>query len=341
MTQFEGQEQQQQSAFNQRADTAALNLKDQLGREISARTGQQVVLPPSPVPVNEDGSLVGAPPPEGSYARAEFDQQQQQRAMDLQRQAAEQAHNPGAPTPGMPPQDPSQQPHEDTSQRAQERITSLVSQLRQKDQEFQQLQQQQRHQATTVEELQAQLTAQKNLMDQMLQQNLENLDPETRAAVMADARISQAVAASEQRILAAVRPTLQGLQQSNEQLEKGRLSGRYRGYDPSVHDILIDEFRRSNPNCSVEQAFRAVATPEELSVGGHRPANPPPPAMPPGSGSTAPRYVPQQTNQPDPVQQLREDAARAAQLARSTDPADQKAANALWHKNLSERLFGS
>ena len=336
MTQFEGQQQQQQSAFNQRADTAALRLKGQLGEELSAQTGQQVVLPPSPVQVNEDGNPVGAPPPEGSYARQDYDQHQQQRAMDYQTQAAQQAYAPGAPAQD-PNQPPPQQP-EQTSQRAQERITSLVSQLRTKDQEFQQLQQSQSQNASTVEELRAKLTAQEQMMNQVMQQNLESLDPETRAQVMADARIGQAVAASEQRILSAVAPQLQQLQDRNHQLEKSRLSGRYQGYDPGVHDVLIDEFRRSNPNCSVEQAFRASATQEELSVGGHRPANAPPPALPPGSGSTAPRYIPTPSQQADPVQQIRDDAARAAELARSTDPGDQKAATQLWHKNLAERL---
>lgn len=268
------------------------------------------------------------------------EQQQQQRAMDYQREAAQQAHAPGPPTQGAPIQEQPQQQHEQVSQRAQERITSLVSQLRQKDQEFQQLQQQQSQQSATAEELRAKLQAQEQLMQQMLNQNLENLDPETRAQVMADARVSQAVAASEQRILSTLRPQLQVLQERNVQLEKSGLSGHYPGYDPVTHDALIDEFRRRNPNCSVEQAFRAVATPEELRVGGHRPANAPPPAMPPGSGSTAPRYVPQPDNRPDPVQQIREDAARAAELARSSDPHDQKAARVLFDKNLSDRLFG-
>ena len=329
MTQFEGQP-TEQSAFNQRADNAALNLKDQLGRELSMQTGQQVVLPPSPVPVNADGNPVGQLPPEGTYARQAIDLQQQQAQLQ---QIPQQA-----PTQGQPQQQPPQQPQEQTSQRAQERITSLVSQLRTKDQEYQQLQQQQSQQATTVEELQAQLTAQKNLMEQTLQQNMENLDPETRAAVMADARIRQTVAASEQRILQTVAPQLQALQQRNLQLEKTGLSGTYQGYDPMVHDALIDEFRRQNPNCSVEQAFRACATPDELSVGGYRPANVPPPSIAPGSGSTAPRYMPQQNNQTDPVQQIQADAARAAELARSADPNDQKAATRLWEKNLADRL---
>lgn len=337
MTKFQGQPEQNQSAFNQRADSAALRLKDTLGRELSAQTGEQVVLPPTPVPVGQDGNPVGQLPPEGSYARDQIEQQQQQQALEYQRQQAQQAYDPNRQPNQVDPQgQPPQQ--EQTSQRAQERITSLVSQLRTKDQEFQQLQQQQSQQSTTVEELQSQLTAQKQLMNNMLEQNLENLDPETRAQVMADARTRQAVAESEHRILQRVGPQLQAIQDRNMQLEKSGLSGTYQGYDPMVHDTLIDEFRRSNPNCSVEQAFRACATPQELSVGSSRPANAPPPAMAPGGGNSAPRYMPQQTNQPDPAQQIRDDAARAAELARSTNPEDQKAATRLWHKNLADRL---
>ena len=339
MTQFEGQQQPAQSAFNERSDSAALRLKDQLGRELSAQTGQQVVIPPTPVPVNADGNPVGQLPPEGSYARSAVEQQQQQAQMEYQRQQAQQAYDPRQiPTQGDHPQEQSQ-PQEQTSQRAQERITSLVTQLRSKDQEFQQLKQAQSLTATEVEELRAQLSASRNQMENMLEQHLDDLDPETRAQVMADARLRQTAAAVEQRILQRVAPQLKTLEDRNAQLEKRDLSGKYRGYDPLTHDGLIDEFRRSNPNCSIEQAFRACATADELSVGsGYRPANAPPPAMPPGSGSTAPRYMPQQTNQPDPVEQIHADAARAAELARSTNPEDQKLAQRLWHKNLADRL---
>ena len=329
MTQPQGQP--EQSAFNQRADNAALSLKDQLGQELSARTGQQVVLPPSPVPVGQDGQPVGQLPPEGSYARTAIEQQQ----------AAQQQQIPNpTPTPGAPVE-PAPQPQEQVSQRAQERITSLVSQLRIKDQEFQQLQQSQAQQSTTVEELQAKLTAQEQLLQNVMEQNLENLDPETRAQVMADARIGQAVAASEQRILQQLAPQLQAIQTRDLQSEKRSLSDTYRGYDPMVHDALIDEFRRANPNCSTEQAFRACATAEELSVGAGRPAPAIPPTIAPGAGAPAPRYIPQQQpNQVDPIQQIKDDAARASELARSGDPADQKAATAMWDKNLSDRLFG-
>jgi hypothetical protein len=340
MTDTQGQ---QPSAFNQRADNAALTIKDQLGRELSAKTGQEVVLPPSPVPVNADGSPVGQLPPEGSYARQQIEAQQQQALLQQQQMQAQLAYDPSAAPTQRPAQQEQSQPQEQISQRAQERISSLVSQLRQKDQEYQQLQQAQTQQATTVEELRAQLAAQQNQLESVLEQHLDNLDPEARAQIMNDARIRQAIAQSERRVMNAVGPQLEALQARNIQLEKAGLSRRYAGYDPTVHDELIDSFRQRNPNCSVEQAFRACATPEELSVGsGSRPANAPPPAMPPSSGSNTPRYLEQQqAAQPSPIEQIRIDAARAAELARSTDPEDQKAAARLWDKNLADRVFGT
>jgi hypothetical protein len=236
------------------------------------------------------------------------------------------------------PPPPQQEPQEQISQRAEQRIASLVEQLRTQGQENQLLQQQQSASATTAEELQAQLIASRQQMDGLLQEHMEHLEPEARQQVLSDARLKQAVAESERRILGHVGPQLQDLQMRNDQLEKVRVSGTYEGYDPVVHDELIDHFRKGNPNCSIEQAFRAVATPEELSVSGAGRANAPPPTVPPGSGAPSPRYLPTQAEQRDPLTEMRADANRAAELAASSDPNDQKLATALWHKNLAQRL---
>jgi len=238
----------------------------------------------------------------------------------------------GQPTP-PPPHEPAE-----TSQRAQERIQDLITQLRQKDQELQAATNQQSTAATTNEELRAQLTASQNQMQALMQEHMEHMDPETRQQVLNNAQIAQAVAQAESRILQRVTPQLQELQTGNEQRERVRVASVYQGYDPHVHDVLIDEFRRGNPNCSIEQAFRAVATPEELSAAGAGRANAPPPAVPPGNGAPAPRYLPTPTPGNDPITQMVADRDRAAELARSADPNDQKAATALWHKNLTERL---
>jgi len=191
---------------------------------------------------------------------------------------------------------------------------------------------------TTNEELRAQLTASNQQMQSLMQEHMEHMDPETRQQVLNNAQIAQAVAQAESRILQRVTPQLQELQVSNEQRERVQVSGVYAGYNPQVHDVLIDEFRKGNPNCSIEQAFRAVATPEELSVPGAGPRTAPPPAIAPGSGAPHPRYLPTPTPGNDPITQMVADRDRAAELARSADPEDQKKATALWHKNLTERL---
>lgn len=345
MTDTQGQ-QPDQSAFNQRSDSAALALKGDISRQLTALTGQQVALPSVQVPVNEQGQPVTPDqvPPEGSYARQQWEQQRAARAQSdalaaHQRATHPQGYDPQGHGAAQPEQ---QQEPEQTSQRAQERISTLVSQLRQKDQDYQSLESQLKQRDATAQELQAQLQAAQQHTQQLMEQHLENLDPETRAQVLMDARLRQAVTQSEQRILRALQPQLQVLQKRHEQTERGNLAGVYQGYDPMTHDHLIDEFRRHNPNCSIEQAFRAVATPEELSVGGARPANPPPPAVPPGNGAATPRYLPQQPQgQQDPVEQMRHDAAEAAKLARSLDPEDQKRAMALFDQNLRDRLGGS
>lgn len=335
MTDTQGQ-QPEPSAFNERADSAALKVKEQLGAELSALTGQTVVLPPTPVAVGADGQPVGQPPPEGSYARQAFEEQQAAAAQKAQQMATQPPV--AAPTPqGQPTPPPPREP-EETSQRAQERIQDLITKLRQKDQELQTSQNQQSSAATTNEELRAQLTASTNQMQSLMQEHMEQMDPETRQQVLNNAQIAQAVAQAESRILQKVNPKLQELQVSNEQRERVQVSTVYAGYNPQVHDVLIDEFRKGNPNCSIEQAFRAVATPEELSVAGAGPRNAPPPVVPPGSGAPTPRYLTPGASQPDPLEQMRADANKAAELARSSDPNDQKAATALWHKNLTERL---
>lgn len=336
MTDTQGQP-TEESAFNARADSAALKVKDQLGRELSALTGEQVVLPPTPVAVGADGQPAGPLPPDGSYARQAIQDQQQLAADRAAMQAQAQGQEPPAPQ-GQPPALPPQEPQEQITPRAQERIQSLVDQLRQKDQDFATLQASQTSNATTVEELRSELTASRDQMTNLMEEHMESLDPEARQQVLSDTRIRQAVADSEKRILGTVTPQLQALHTRNNQLEKVRMSGIYSGYDPVVHDGLIDEFRKGNPNCSIEQAFRAVATPEELSVSGAGRVHAPPPAVPPGNGAPTPRYLPDQVKQPDPIQQMRDDANRAAELARSADPNDQKAATALWHQNLADRL---
>ncbi len=331
-----------QSVFNSRADDAALALKDQLGREISAQTGQQVVLPPTPVAVGVDGQPVGQLPPEGSYAR---DQILQQRVADAQQAgytpsaAHVQATDPSAQTPqaGQPAPPPQQTP--EVSQRAESRIQDFVTKLRSKDEELAGIRQEQSGQATTIQQLQQQLQARDQQFNKLLTEHMDQLDPETKQQVLSNARIAEAVAASEARIIGALQPQLKTIRENDVQREKADLSTMFpERYDPIKHDHLIDAMRTANPQTSVRMAFQAILTPEEMTAGGGSRAIVPPPTVPPGNGPVSPRFMPQQASQVDPIEQMVADAAKAAELARSTDPKDQQAATALWHKNLTERL---
>ena len=115
------------------------------------------------------------------------------------------------------------------------------------------------------------------------------------------------------------------------------------GFDPRVHPELIKQFRAQNPNCSVELAFRAVATDDELGVGRARAANPVPPSIAP-SHSGIPKSVPtQQVSHPHstPDDEIALEAASAFKLMRSKDPADHKAGMRGIDANLAKRLFAS
>lgn len=332
---------QEQSAFNARADNAAIALKGDLSQELTQLTGREVVLPPSPVAVGPDGQPAGPLPPPGSYARTSLEEQKAESAHRAQHVAYQQAQvNQPDPNQQAAGQPPPQEPPE-VSQRAQERISSLVNQLREKDVTQSTMLQQQQDLEQRLQARDQQLEARDKQMQTFMQEHMDELDPEVRAQVMSEARTSEAIAQSEARILGQVAPQLEALQVRNQQLEKQHLSDVHSGYDPMVHDQLIDVFRQGNPNCSVEQAFRAIATPDELSTGGGGRVNVVPPTLPPGNGTQQPRYLPASNSEKDPVAQMRDDAARAAQLARSADPEDHKRSQLLFAQNIADRLGGT
>ena len=103
------------SQFNQRADNAALALKEQLSKE------RGVEIPERKVEVGPDGQPPKPPPPEGSYARQAYDlaraaqaaqatqmmqQQGQQPPAGTQEQALDGSQAPPLPQQAPPPQDP-------------------------------------------------------------------------------------------------------------------------------------------------------------------------------------------------------------------------------------------
>ena len=172
------------SQFNARSDNAALALKGQM----RDRNGQP--LQPRPVQVGADGQPARPLPPEGSYARQAIERQQAQAAARANPQsppspsAEEQPPQPnGQPQPIEDPQVP------DSSPNAQRRFSELTSLLRQKDQELQQAKARSKQMEETATQTQARLEAVEQRFNQMVGQNLEALDPETRMQVLQDARI--------------------------------------------------------------------------------------------------------------------------------------------------------
>jgi len=325
-----GQEQRQQtptSAFNERADTAASALKGELSKKLG------IDLPERKVEVGPDGKPPRPLPPEGSYARQAIDEQRTQARS--QRPPEREPDQESLPASGEPEEQTSREP-DGVSDRAQHRISELVALLREKDRELQQVQ---AASTASQQELLERMEAMQGQYETLVKQNLDNLDPETRVEVLTSAAIQEAVQKSEQKILATLTPHLQRLQQRDAQWELERVAQRYPGFDAAEHVPLIQAFRERNPNCSIEQAFRAVATPEEIAGRQSVPSPAVPPTVAPG-GNHQPRYMPDESQKSDPVREMQEEAAMARDLARSSDPAKRKQAQALFAKNIADRLAG-
>lgn len=339
---------QNQSNFNARADSAALALRQSVNRRLAGVEGREKIPDSSPVQVGSDGKPPAPLPPEGSYAR---------QALELQRRAAEQrqigdqpiAGTPdqaldGSPAPRLPAAQPPQQPAAELSPRAEQRIQELVGQLRQREQELQTALQQGKQAQETATQFQQRLASLEQQHAQMLQANLDNLDPETRMQVMQDARMAQRLDEFEARILGKIQPQLRTLETQAARNEMQALSDTYPAFDLQIHGPLIDMFRAKNPHCSIDQAFRAIAEPEELVTRQAARVRAVPPIVPPGNGElAAARYAPSNDREqkPSPQDELVEEARRVAELRRSTDPAKQKEGMMLLDAHLRKRLGGS
>jgi hypothetical protein len=327
-------EQNPPSNFDARADNAALALRQGLQRQ-----GRQVP-DRAPVEVDSRGNPPPPPPPAGSYAAQNLELARRAQAAQLPQpgQRAEDAMDEGIDPQGQPPQ-PAAERH---STRAEQRIQELVTQLREKDQALQTALEQGKRATETATQFQARLQSLEQQHQAMLQRNLESLDPETRAQVMQDARLSQRLDEFEQRVLGRIAPQLEHLQQTAAQQEMHALAQKYPGFNYQLHAPLIDRFRARNPACSIEQAFRAVAEPEEIAPRSPTRAQAIPPIVPPGNGvQGAPRYAPQaQPRQQSADEQLVEESRRIAALRRDSDPAKQKEGLRLADEHLRRRLGG-
>lgn len=323
------QEEKPSSNFDARADSAALALRASLkskGRELPER---------APVQVDSNGKPPAPLPPQGSYARQALELAQRQQAVGQPAPRAEDLVDPA------PEDQPAQPDAEPNSPRAEQRIQELVGQLRQKERELAEAIAMGKQATETATQFQSRLTSLEQQHQQMLQANLDHLDPSTRAEVLADARFTQRMDEMESRILGRIQPTLSHLTQTAVQAEMSVLARKYPGFNYQLHAPLIEQFRASNPRCSIEQAFRAVAEPEELGTRTATRAQAVPPTIPPGNGDLgAARFSPVRRSEPKPEDELVEESRRIAELRRSTDPNEQKKGLQLIDQHLRKRLGG-
>lgn len=329
----------QPSQFSARSDQAALALKARM----KDRDGNP--LQPRSVPVDADGQPARPLPPEGSYARQQIEAQRAAAAARMNPQEpvpTQPAANNGHEPPRQPQPQPVEQPAQEVSPNAQRRFSELTATLRQREQALQQAEAKSRQLEESHAQLQARLQSVEQNYQKMIGQNLEALDPETRAAVMQDARLTELVAGLETRILQRIDPMLKTVRERTAQDDLSRLASKYPGFRLDTHLELIEIFREKNPNCSIEQAFRAIAEPEELALNQER-APAIPPIANPSPGNAAPRYVPQpEPRRLTPEEEVEIDRQRAFELARSSKTEDRRhtgrAFDALIKSKLQARL---
>jgi len=326
-----------QSQFTARADNAALKLRQSLQQQ-----GRQVA-DNAPVVVDATGKPPAPPPPEGSYMSQIVQQQRAEDAQQLGDQpvagTTEQMIDGSQAPPLADGEELTPEPaQEQLSDNANRRIRELIAELKAKEAENAQLLDLGRKQGETLAQMQRRMESLQAQHEQLVQSNLDHLDPETRMEVMQDARLKEALAGMEQRIMGQLMPKLQKVEQNNVQAEMMRLGEDYPAFDIQIHGPLIDMFRGKNPHCSIEQAFRAIAEPNELISRAAASAAAVPPVVPPGNMGARPRYQPEPTSQSNPEEELVEEARRIRKLRESTDPGEQKQGMNLVHEHLKRRL---
>lgn len=325
-----------QETFTARADAAATALKGQMN------------LPPKPVAVGPDGQPPRPLPPKGSYARQAIEQQQ----AALREQASYASSQAPAPLNGN-----GQAAHEATETAAEEaqeealsvnatrRFAELTGQLRERERALGELSNRSRSQDDELAKLRTDLEqmrqANEKLMSdhrRLLESSLDGLDPETRATVLMESKIQDLLQEQERRLLTQFDTQLQRLRVRTEEDDYQKLGGKYRNFDIQVHKPLIEMFRTQNPASSIEQAYKAVAEPNELVLNGSSLAPNVPPVLAPGPGPTAEALVPRP--RPDPNTKMVEDARRIKELMSSNDPKDHREGRRLAEKNIRDRYFG-
>lgn len=241
--------------------------------------------------------------------------------------------------PGQPPQQP---PAEPTSPKAEQRIQELIAKLRAREAEVETLRTASQQAGESLQQTQERLQALEQQHQQMLQANLDHLDPETRMQVMQEATMNRMFDQFEQRMMGRIQPQLKQIEHRDQRREMTELSDSYPAFDLQIHGPLVDMFRGKNPHCTIEQAFRAIAEPTELVTREAARAAAIPPVVSPGTSSLAnARFAPApESQQSNPEAELVEESRRIRELRESSDPAKQKEGMDLVHAHLKRRLGG-
>lgn len=305
-------------------------------------------LPSKTVAVGPDGQPPRPLPPKGSYARQAIEQRiaaQQEQASFASSQAASSQNGNGQAAHEATESAAEEVQEEALSVNAARRFAELTGQLRERERALGELSNRSRSQDDELAKLRIDLEQMRKVNEKLLEdhrklidQSLEGLEPETRATVLMESKIHDLLQEQERRLLTQFDTQLQRLRVRTEEDDYSKLGGKYRNFDIQVHKPLIEMFRAQNPASSIEQAYKAVAEPNELVLNGSSLAPNVPPVLAPGPGPTAEALVPRK--QADPNRQMVEDARKIRELRESNDPKDHREGLRLADKNLKERFFG-
>ena len=324
--------------FNERSDRAAQALKQSL-------IGQGATIEPTvQVEVGPDGQRQPDLPPEGSYARNMLEREQAAEQLEQQHQAREQAQQiPDQTAPLQQPPQPEQPAEQELSANAQRRITELTQMLREKDQELVQARDVTKSSGESTQALQKKVQEIEEAYNALVTRNLDALDPDERASVLAEAKAREMVGSLRNELMGQLGPELQVIRQQRAEAELRSVASSYPRFDPAKYGPAIVSFRQQNPNCTIEQAFRAVAEPQDLVTQAPSTASAVPPVVPPNAGGM-PRYLPEshqqrgQQQQRTPEDEIREELEMASRLRSSDDPAEQLRGLKMIEQNIARRL---
>lgn len=282
------------------------------------------------VPIRAEDIQNAQQPPEGSYAAMNLEAQRAAQMAPLAESSPPQ-HSP-APAPVQTEQ---RTEHEDTPN-VQRRISELTQQRREWERRAAEAEAKLQQESRQRAEAEARAAEHQRQLQQWVEARLDDMDPEQRAAVLADARINQSLDQKVNQLRAEILPAIQQVSTMRMQSELAALT-RYPGFRAEEHIPMIERRLAATPGLTVDEAFRLVASPEDL-VSQRSGQQAPPVVVPRGTGTTMSSQIPAPA--PDPEAEMRADAARIRQLGHSREHGAKGQQRALIEKNLRDRVFG-